>query len=271
MLNTTQAAELLQKKVESFAENNDEYLKFLEYKAQQYDYSWQNTLLIWAQSMERTGELSRVVRGAKQWEKMGRTLKDSQDQIVGPIYIRAPRMGKYVDEDGVERKKMFGWLIVTVYDIRDTEGPEYEDKIEFWSFLPEGDDAEENLASLMYNVVKEGWPVEVKPLPDRYGGYYRIQDKDIFINAKKPVNSQFMTLIHETVHAMIERRGYKYDTQQHEIVAQSVAYIVTNHLGIDTEKFSLGYLTTWIKNDAKRFEKALKHISDLSTSVINLL
>lgn len=272
MLNTAQAAQLLKEKVEAFADNHEEYRAFLKYKANQYSYSWSNSLLIAVQSIERTGEMPRTVRGAKQWEKEGRTVKAPKDQIVGPIAIRAPKIGKWEDEDGVKRSKLYGWLIVEVYDIRDTDGPPYEDKIEFWSFLPDGDDAAENYASLMYNVVnKGGWPVILQALKDGEGGYYRLQAKDITINCTKPINAQFMVLVHELIHALIERKGFKYDTQQHEIVAQSAAYIVTEHLGIDAEEFSMGYITTWIRNDPKRFEKALKHISDLSTEVINML
>src|SRR5690606_24939815 len=55
-----------------------------------------------------------------------------------------------------------------------------------------------------------------------------------------------------------------------EAQAESVAYVVGNYYGLDTNKISLGYIATWT-NDFKLAQQAIKEIQSTSNQIINVL
>ena len=282
-MNIKETLEQLDKKLDQFAEDHTAYFEFLHYKAAMWDYSWQNSLIIAMNSLVKTGTVSPAVRGKQQWKGLNRAVKPSTQWQVGPIDILAPNFARFEveNEDGTKSliKRLIGFRLVTVFDVRDTDGPEWSTCTNRWdSFLPTGNDAEENLASLCYNLEKAGIPVAFKTADQikreigqaAYGYYHRVR-KDITLSEDVAINSQFMTLVHEAAHALHARKGDTYTYQEGEIIAQSVAFVVCEHLGINAEEASLGYLTEWIKNDKKRFKAALVDIANISKSLITLL
>ena len=58
------------------------------------------------------------------------------------------------------------------------------------------------------------------------------------------------TLIHEIAHAMLHTKEQlqecKKDRKQKELEAESVAYIVCEHYGFDSEDYSFPYIVGWV-------------------------
>ncbi|RKJ40122.1 hypothetical protein D7X94_09675 [Acutalibacter sp. 1XD8-33] len=56
--------------------------------------------------------------------------------------------------------------------------------------------------------------------------------------------------MHEIAHSKLHNDGEKRNRSQKEVEAESVAYVVCNHLGIDTSDYSFGYVAGWSKDKA---------------------
>ena len=59
------------------------------------------------------------------------------------------------------------------------------------------------------------------------------------------------TAVHETAHAVLhdrdqmEAEGIVKDQLTREVEAESVAYVVCNHFGLDTSEYSFSYIASW--------------------------
>ena len=77
-------------------------------------------------------------------------------------------------------------------------------------------------------------------------GYYSINEKKIVINDNMSNTQTFKTLIHEIAHSKIHAIDLKkYNANEREVQAESVAYVVCNTYGIDTSEYSFGYIAAW--------------------------
>ena len=81
------------------------------------------------------------------------------------------------------------------------------------------------------------------------------------------------TMIHEITHAMLHSNSSAVfgdrDYQRQEFEAESVAYVVSNHLGIDSSEYSFGYLASWTQGGKTidDFEESLKTITKTATEL----
>ena len=85
------------------------------------------------------------------------------------------------------------------------------------------------------------------------------------------------TLIHEIAHAKLhnkdglKNRNNKF-TNFFEVEAESVAFIVSNHLGIDTSEYSFGYIAGWSESkELKELMASLELIQGTSSELIKMI
>ena len=70
------------------------------------------------------------------------------------------------------------------------------------------------------------------------------------------------TAVHETAHAVLHdrdrwlRKGSK-DKLTKEVEAESIAYVVCNHFGLDTSEYSFSYIASWTSGKYERTEERL--------------
>lgn len=73
----------------------------------------------------------------------------------------------------------------------------------------------------------------------------------------------------ETAHSILHKDGNKeYSRNVKELQAESVAYIVCQHLGIETSDYSFGYVGTWMEQEEQLLEN-LKVIKNCSSYIID--
>lgn len=114
-----------------------------------------------------------------------------------------------------------------------------------------GDDLDWALAPLAQLAAEVGASVVVEPLPDAQGGFFDPFTKTIGLNAKRSVNHQVKTLVHELGHCLLhatddepqDERRFTYSEE--ELVVESIAFTVCGSLGLDTSAFSIPYLASW--------------------------
>lgn len=268
----------LEEAIDDLIETND-WQKYLHFIKGEKAYSWNNTQLIWIESILRGWEDgASFVRGAKQWEKVGRTIIKGEKAI----WILAPKMvnvcvehgctakgrkalwnkfsrSVYCSVDASHRleKKMYGFMSVPVFDIRQTEG---EDVTTTFNFV------KDEVANADHDV----W-LKFVMLADRYGfkvevgnargtdGFCSHADKKIVIDENADFGYRVKTLIHEVAHMILHAdiNDYHINRARYETEAEGVAYIVAEALGIHSEDdaYSFGYIASWGKDDTKKLVK----------------
>ena len=126
-------------------------------------------------------------------------------------------------------------------------------------------------------------PVMEEELSPDLGGYFRFQDKNnlhIVLNNKFGITSRFTTLLHEWTHYHLhnpfkketEWITEKFKKQDKEIQAESVAYIVAKHFGIDSSPESFKYVASWSKEkDIKDLKTSMEIIQKTAATFIELI
>ena len=81
-------------------------------------------------------------------------------------------------------------------------------------------------------------------------GYYSPVSQQIVVKNDLPELQTIKTMIHEIAHASLGHgsKEDKWDREAKEVQAESVAYWVSQMLGLDTSEYSFGYISGWSKD-----------------------
>ena len=238
---------------------SEKYTEYLNTMAKFHNYSFNNTLLIAMQKPEAT-----LVAGYQAWQKkFNRQVKRGEKgiQIIAPAPFKEkqeiektdPETGEIViGEDGqpeteVVERVITKFRVTTVFDVSQTTGEP----------IPEFEVSELEGDVLIYHDFMESLKM-VAPVPIRFieidgeaKGFYQLVDKYIAIQPGMSEAQTMKTAVHETAHAVLhdrdqmEAEGIVKDQLTREVEAESVAYVVCNHFGLDTSEYSFSYIASW--------------------------
>lgn len=239
---------------------SDRYKAYLTTMAKFHNYSFNNTLLIAMQKPDAT-----LVAGYSDWKnKFGRHVKRGEKGI--KIFVPMPYRKKVETEkvdaagqpaigpDGKPMKEIQEidatlFRVAYVFDVSQTEGKE----------LPTIGVAELGGDVVNYDKMLEGLR-QVSPVPIGFEeiaagakGYYSPAESRIAIQRGMSELQTIKTAIHEIAHAKLhavtpdEKAASedKKDRRTKEVEAESIAYTVCQHFGIDTSDYSFGYVAGW--------------------------
>lgn len=227
--------------------NSGRWAEYLRFQAKFYNYSCNNTILI----LMQCPHASRVA-GFNTWKQLGRYVKKGEKAIK----ILAPLTYKKMveDEKGNREEKTVvrGFRVVNVFDISQTEGEELPEIC-----TPLAGDSED--AAILFAALKEVIEIDIseEEIPGSAHGYYDLGNDRIALEIKNALNHKAKTLVHEYVHAMLDGKSsnLQQSRKEAEIVAESVAYIVSHYFGLDTSSYSFGYVAAWSGADPKEILK----------------
>jgi hypothetical protein len=207
--------------------SDEAYMHYLQLMARFHHYSSRNTLLIYHQMPEAT-----YVAGYRTWQ-------DTFDRHVRrgekAIRIFAP-MKKKNDED------LKGFRCISVFDVSQTEGRPLPSLVEE-KIRGVIEDEEAFTAALIHSC-----PVPVVFRKDlTVHGLYDPRAGQIQIRADMESRLAIRTLIHETAHAILHGSDREKSRRRKEVEAESVAYTVSSHYGLDTSAYSFGYIAGWME------------------------
>ena len=234
------------------------FRQYLDVQARFHRYSWHNTLLIVSQKPD-----AERVAGFQTWRKMGRYVCKGEKGIA--IFAPCPFKRTETDDAGndVEREGIY-FKVVHVFDVSQTDGDP----------LPEVDvpDVEIVADSLLANLErvasKRGIAINYTSLEPGYFGVSKGGSIDLATG--HATGQQAKTLAHELAHEAMhkgeKRQGLTRSAA--ELEAESVAYVVCKHFGLDTEVRSSAYIALWDGN-AKALRESLERIATTTRNIID--
>jgi len=239
----------LEEKIKAF-KTSQEFLNFVKAMSRFHKYSFNNQLMILSQKRDATR-----VAGFRTWKKLGRYVKRGEKGIV----IFVPIIW-HENEDG-EEEKVIRFKTGYVFDISQTGG----------KALPEMSLIVKDEGDALYNsclelAQKRGIRVDVvcdlKPYGVSKGG-------EVLLRADENKTSMATTLIHEIAHELLHQKDEEreLDRETKELEAETVAYIVCSHFGIEAPSHK--YLAAWQKNH--QIIDSLKRISECTHEIIEEL
>ncbi len=242
---------------------SDRFAAYLNTMSKFHHYSFGNVLLI---AMQFPG--ASQVAGFHTWKKkFGRTVKKGEKgiQILAPCtFTQRTEQDKIdpttqrpgLDDNGQPLKETAAvqcrqFRIEYVFDVSQTEGRE----LPTLNHELSGDVTQYNA---IHAALKELSPVPIvfEPLPGTAKGCYSHMEQRIVIRPGMSQTQTLKTMIHEIAHAKLHslpvkksivRDAPQKDRSTREVEAESVAYVVCQHFGIDTSDYSFGYVAGWSK------------------------
>ena len=236
---------------------SEAFKQFLDVQSRFHNYSWHNTLLI---AMQRPNATR--VAGFKAWKKLDRHVRKGEKGIM--IFAPCP-WKKEIENDNGDTDTLQGIYFkpVHVFDVAQTDGPDLP-TVDVPSIEIVADDL---LADLIRVADKRGISVRFHAVS---GGVFGVSKKgSIEIDNQHSTGQQAKTLAHELAHEAMhwEDRG-PLTRSIAELEAESVAYVVCKHFGLDTEVRSSRYIALWDGN-TKALRESLERIADTARSIID--
>ena len=124
-------------------------------------------------------------------------------------------------------------------------------------------------------------PVGFEKIEGGAHGYYHLEEKRIAIDEGMSDLQTIKTAIHEIAHAKLhdidlnapkEEQKPRVDRRTREVEAESVAYTVCQHYGLDTSDYSFGYVAGWSSGkELAELRGSLETIRNTAAEMINAI
>lgn len=265
---------------------SEKYKTYLSTMSKFHNYSFNNTLLIAMQKPEAT-----LVAGYKAWQKnFERHVNKGEKaiRILAPAPYKTkeerdkldPVTGEMMfDENGMPQKEQVEVTIpafraVSVFDVSQTDGKPIPE-LEAQELLSTVEGYEDFVQALM-NVAPV--PIGFEDIPGDSKGYFHTEEKRIAVQENMSESQTLKTMVHEVAHSMLHNKEINRDDLMEvpakdrntkEVEAESVAYTVCQHFGIDTSDYSFGYIVGWSSGkDMKELKSSLDIIRKTSSELI---
>ena len=268
---------------------SERYKEYLRVMSKFHNYSFNNTLLIAMQKPDAS-----LVAGFSSWKNnFGRNVMKGEKgiKIIAPspftvkqeVEKTDPQTGKpVIGKDGkpvTEEKeiKVPAYKVVSVFDVSQTEGRELPD-IAVDELTGDVDRFKDFFAAL-----EQASPVPIgfEKIEGGAHGYYHLEEKRIAIDEGMSDLQTLKTAIHEIAHAKLhdidlnapkEEQKPRVDRRTREVEAESVAYTVCQHYGLDTSDYSFGYVAGWSSGkELAELRGSLETIRSTAAEMINAI
>jgi antirestriction protein ArdC len=242
------------------------WAEYLRAAARFHRYSANNLMLILMQRPDATR-----VAGFRTWLDLGRHVRKGENgiAILAPcVYGGQTREDQETGERVTTERRVVGFRVVHVFDVSQTDGDELPSPVTHLK----GESAAELLARLEIVAGELGFSVQ-RPEDFRgpVNGETSFELKQIRLNPDRSTDQQAKTLAHELGHVTAHHETVNYSAERArcELEAESVAYVVLAHNGLDSAEYSFGYVAHW--SDAKAIRESVGTILEASGEILELL
>ena len=228
--------------------NSEKYRTYLSVMARFHNYSFRNSLLIMLQRPDATH-----VAGFSAWrDKFHRTVNRGEKgmQILAPspyrmkVEVEKPDASGNLKKEEVEVVKP-AFRPAYVFDVSQTSG-------EPLPVLAEELKGSVSRYTLLFESIRSAspFPIELEDMSGGVKGYCDLTNRRIAVCSGMSEAQTLKTAIHEITHADLHAAPSKLaletkDRHTKEVEAESVAFVVCSHYGIDASDYSFTYLASW--------------------------
>lgn len=255
---------------------SDKYLEYLRFFAKMHNYSFNNTILILSQLPTAS-----MCASYQTWKSLKCPVKRGQKglQILVPVPYKQEKLISCKDKngqpvrnaDGTEQKETLyidrvSFHIGKVFDISQTDG-------ELPNLSTELTGSQEGFAQALGELMKHS-DIPIAYDNDLFGsttnGYYHLEENRIALRPAISINQCMKTLIHEKAHSLLHRKdGSHYTRNEAEVQAESIAFVVSEIIGLDTSDYSFGYVASWSSGkELKELQQSLSLIEKTSREIL---
>lgn len=265
--------------------DSEKFKEYLTTMSKFHNYSFRNTMLILFQKPDAS-----FIAGYGAWQKnFNRQVKKGEKgiKILAPAPYKKTIEETRFDKSGAPMKDKDGnvittsrevtvpaFKVTTVFDLSQTAGDELPQLAKQLT-----GDIEEY--ERFFRALKDisPVPIELETFDRAANGYYHLEEKRIAIRNDLSEMQTIKTAIHEIAHAKLhalpendtkdlpeEKRP---DNRTREVQAESVAYTVCQHFGIDTSDYSFGYIAGW--SSGKETEELKNSLETIRTAATELI
>ena len=263
---------------------SEKYKSYLSTMSKFHNYSFNNTLLIAMQKPEAT-----LVAGYQAWQKNFERHVNKGEKAIrilapAPYKIKEERdkldpvTGELMfDENGIPQKEEVEITIpafraVSVFDVSQTDGKPIPE-LEVNELLSTVEGYEDFVQALM-NI--SSVPIAFENIPGDSKGYFNTAEKRIAVQENMSESQTLKTMVHEVAHSMLHDKEVNQsmeipekDRNTKEVEAESVAFTVCQHFGIDTSDYSFGYIAGWSSGrNMKELKSSLDTIRKTASELI---
>ena len=267
--------------------DSERYKEYLRVMSKFHNYSFNNTLLIAMQKPDAS-----LIAGFNAWKN---NFKRNVMKGEKGIKILAPSPFKIKQEmekiDPATQKPVIGadgkpvteekeitipaFKVVSVFDVSQTEGKEIPNLA---VDMLTGD--VERFKDVFAALEKTSpVPIGFEKIEGGAHGYYHLEEKRIAIDEGMSELQTLKTAIHEIAHAKLHdidlnapvtEQADRPDRRTREVQAESVAYAVCQHYGLDTSDYSFGYVAGWSSGrELDELKSSLETIRSAAAEIIN--
>ena len=265
---------------------SERYKAYLTTMSKFHSYSFNNTLLIAMQG-------GQLVAGYNKWrDDFHRNVKKGEKaiKILAPAPFKAKKEVQKLDAQGrpvmgkdgkpvteVQEIQVPAFKIVSVFDVSQTEGEPLPS-----IGVEELTDSVERYGEF-FKALEQTSPVPIgfEDIPGGSHGYYHLTEKRIAIQEGMSELQTLKTAIHEIAHSKLHaidpeapaiEQADRADSHTREVQAESVAYAVCQHYGLDTSDYSFGYVAGWSSGkDLKELKASLETIRATAHELITTI
>ena len=264
--------------------DSEKYRSYLSTMSKFHNYSVNNTLLIAMQKPEAS-----LVAGFRAWQKnFNRHVNKGEKgiRILAPTpYIIKEERDKLdpvtgevmLDKEGMPQTeevevKIPAFRAVSVFDVSQTDGepiPELEAK----ELLSTVEGYEDFIKAVTYVAPAT---ISFEDIPGSSRGFFSPTENRIAVQEGMSESQTLKTMVHETAHSMLHSKEVDSDIlvpvkdrNTKEVEAESIAFTVCSHFGIDTSEYSFGYIAGWSSGrDMKELKSSLDTIRKTASELI---
>lgn len=239
-------AKVLKEGVKDYFQS-ETYKKFLETMSKFHNYSPRNIQMILTQNPDASH-----VASFKKWrDEFERSVnkREKAIRIFAPITLkkRDPKTNEPILDENGNEQTYTSFKLVPVFDVSQTSGKELTKAI----YELEG--SYEDYGNLYKSAreVSEANGVPISFSEDTQGakGYYTRTTNEIVIKKGLSEQQTLKTIFHEMAHSELHTVDRLLENplskSTRELQAESVAFVVSSHYGLDTSEYSFGYLASW--------------------------
>lgn len=263
---------------------SEKYKSYLSTMSKFHNYSFNNTLLIAMQKPEAT-----LVAGYQAWQKNFERHVNKGEKAIrilapAPYKIKEERdkldpvTGEMMfDENGMPQKEetevtIPAFRAVSVFDVSQTDGKPIPE-LEVNELLSTVEGYEDFVQALM-NISPV--PIVFEDIPGDSKGYFSTAEKRIAVQENMSESQTLKTMVHEVAHSRLHDKEVNQsmdipvkDRNTKEVEAESVAFTVCQHFGIDTSDYSFGYIAGWNSGrNMKELKSSLDTIRKTASELI---